>query len=79
MKALIIIILACALVSSCCTPCCDDVNPFEKNQICEDLKQSIYLNSLRGMPDDEGRSPIVRAYLYKEYERYHCSELLDEQ
>lgn len=77
MKILIITMLTCFLVSSCCSPC-SEVGPFERNQICENLKQSILLNNSRGAPDDQGKLPTELAFLYQQYAKYNCTQTLDD-
>ena len=78
MKILIITILTCILVSSCCCPCSPEIGPFERNQICENLKQDILLTNARGAPDDQGKLPTELAFLYKQYAKYNCPETLDD-
>jgi hypothetical protein len=83
MKTPLRLVLVCAFISSSIslTSCVywhrEPISPFQRDQVCEELKQQILLSSARNAPDEFGKMPNDTAFLYKKYEENNCPEKLD--
>jgi hypothetical protein len=68
---------ACLLLTACVMPSTTPpVAGDPLNQICKNLKQDIIKDSVNNVPDELGHNPTEQARLYKEYDKYHCDEVL---
>jgi len=65
------------LLTACMTPGQQPVTATgQLNQICQNLKQEIIMDSTRNVPEEGGNNPTTQARLYKEYDKNHCDEVL---
>lgn len=46
------------------------------NQICKNLKQQIIMDANNNVPGELGNNPTKEAEYYKNYDQYHCDEVL---